>query len=272
MSSARDFSGDYAPGGLTTRGKWRAAGRRGGLASGIKRRQLAKGRRVPHARDRQAALALAYTVRQVSRREFERLYAAMCASQGLPNDRRGLNTAYELYSVEIRAYRAQGQDFETTNRQRELALSSRGRPRCRRTVQLTRKRLEAMGLIRYHHIRRGGWRAGQKDTLRVQLLVLERSRRGANCTPPSGAPTPLRGVVGALPSKALIAPPAGGRLGRAAPPPSSEEGELGRAIRFQQMKLDAGWGGTQVRYRLAALRAQERASTAPEQPRSPRTG
>ncbi len=112
----------------------------------------------------------------------------MCAREGCAFDPRGLNTAYELYRVEIAAYRVQGQDFETTNGQRGVALSSRGRPRGRRAIQYNRKRLVAMGLVAYEHIKRGGWRAGQRDTLRVRMCPPP-ARRNANCTPPSGATT-----------------------------------------------------------------------------------
>lgn len=173
--------------------------RKAGVASGRRRRALARGRRTLQGRE----LPLTWSVRQVTRSEFERLYRRMCARERLPVDTRGLNTAYELYRIEIAAYHAQGQDFETTNGQRQAALLGRGRPRCRRTVQLTRKRLVAMRLIAYCHIRRGGWREGQRDTLRVHVLF----RARANCTPPTGTEqAPLRGPICSV-WKAGVPPP-----------------------------------------------------------------
>lgn len=158
----------------------------------------------------------------------------MCASEGLAFDRRGLNTAYELYRADVAAYRAQGQDHETTNAQRGVALASRGRPRCRRTIQLTRKRIEAMGLVAYHHVRRSGARAipGQLDSLRVQLKPLPRLRGYANCTPPTGTTNPPAGELVVVPPEKPIAPaepencpfPPAAPADRegAAPPPATE--------------------------------------------------
>ena len=273
MSAARDFKGSYGPGGLTTASKFRAAGRRGGIASGIRRRQLAQGRRTPHARSRAQALGLLHPVRQIGAEQFERLYRAMCEREGLTFDRRGLNTVYALYRTEMAAYRAQGQCFETTNGQRQDALRNRGRERCRRTVQRNRKRLEAMGLVSYEHIKRGyvkdgAWRAGaRKDTLRVELLPApcEGRVRRANVTPPSGAGTPCTGVVPANTSKSTsndLSPPA--IAGRDHPPDEpaerqgSERQKLEGRIRFQQMKLDCGLRSADGRAELHRLRMELR--------------
>ena len=155
--------------------------RRAGKASGRVRKRLAKRRRTLRGHE----LPLVWRVRQITRTDFERAYRRMCAKEGLVYDTRGLHTAYELYRIEWAAYRAQGQDFQTTNGQRSRALALRGRARCRRTVQRTRRRLQAMGLLAYTHIRRGGWRPGQKDSLRVH--VIPRVCTEANVTPLTGA-------------------------------------------------------------------------------------
>lgn len=278
MSAASDFRGDYAPGGLTTKGKWRAAGRRGGLASGKKRRQLARGRRSPNARRRPQALSLGKRIKQLSAEQFERLYADMCSREALPFDRRGLNTAYELYRVEMAAYRGQGQLFETTNAQRSRALETRGRRRERRSVQYTRKRLELMGLVSYEHLRRGfvcegRWRPGpRRDSLRVELIAPRfgancTPRTRANCTPLTGSGTPCKGVVPDGTSKTatdLIPPPYGGRDCEAASPPSTERARLEAAIAFQQLKLDCGWSRPQTELRIHRLRSDLRAIDEPE--------
>lgn len=270
---------DYGPGGLATKCKWRAAARRGGRASGVKRRQLARGRQTPHARTRAQALSLLHPIRQVTFADFERRYAAFCAQSGIPFDRRGLNTTYELYRVEMAAYRAQGQLFETTNGQRQGALSSRGRPRCRRTVQYTRKRLVAMGLVSYEHMRRGSVTAGRwvpgprKDTLRVELLAPGRSRREANCTPPTGAGSRASSVLPAVPANDrndLLPPPIGGRDDQPASPAATERERLEEAIRFQQLKLSI-WGSAPQLHRLKT-ELRHLASDDPESHRPARRG
>lgn len=220
--------------------------RKAGRASGRVRRQLARGRRTIDG----VELELKWDVRQVTRDEFTRLYEAMCAREGVPCDPRGENTAYTLYAVEMAAYRAQGQDFETTNGQRSAALSSRGRPRARRTVQRTRARLAAMGLVRYHHLRRSGPARvpGQLDTLRVHLLPRRRGWCVANDTPPSGAeryaPSGLarsacsRGsdVDHGPPDE--VAPPSAADDAGAAAPPATEEEELERQLSFEALWRD----------------------------------
>lgn len=172
------------PGGTTTAFKRREAARRAGIASGVARRQRSTCRREPRPRNMQEALALRYRIRQVGPEEFERLYRAMCDREKIPFDARGLHTCLELYRQQMTAYRAQGQDWETTNSQMALGLVKRGRGRSRRTVQRHRKRLVAMGLLGYSHVKRSGALRlpGQMDTLRVRCLCPR-----ANVTPPSGA-------------------------------------------------------------------------------------
>lgn len=222
-----------------------------------------------------------YHVRDVSRAEFEIGYRDMCGRQGLVFSARGMNTCWALYEVERRSWHAQGQDFETTNGQRQVALEARGRGRCRRTVQYTRKRLGWMGLVAYFHVRRGGATPGEKDTLRVRMLRT-RSIRRANCTPPFGeAGNRLVPRRGSPASNDLIPPtssadedpaPPGGPASPAgteretagvvqpapatpgeliAPPleaagelialPGLEEDDRMRQRRFDEMKRRAGW-------------------------------
>lgn len=188
----------------------REIARRAGRVSGARRRALARGRRTPHCRDQHEGLALAYRVRQVPRDELRRLFQErICDVDGIRFSERGFQTLYAEYRAEFTRYRASGQDFQTTNAQRALALAARGRPRCARTVRRTRQRIERMGLIAYHHVRRLGARAGYRDTLRVRLLN------------PSFVPLPSAARAGkaqapSLPAlasttTALIAPPDGGR-------------------------------------------------------------
>jgi hypothetical protein len=186
-STRRDFE-DYSPGGLTPRAQRRARARKAGLASGRKRRQLARGRRHPHRRTRQDALRLHYPHRQIRRERFEELYW-----QVRPNgNTRGLETAHRHYVGLFRRYRVSGQHYATTNRERMRALAHAGRPRCRRQVQYLNRLMGQMGLA---HV---GWKHNQRDTPghRDHLVVEINSplRAHKNCTPPTGAGTgPLRG-------------------------------------------------------------------------------
>lgn len=201
---------DYCPGGRNETAERRAKARRAGYASGVARRRRSTVRRPPRARTGQQAIALAYKVRQVGVREFTDRYREMCEDRGIAYDVRGLNTALELYRCHLRHHRACGrQDFETTNDQISRALANNGRPRCRRTVQRQRKRLEWMGLIAYHHVRRSGHRRipGQLDSLRVRALC---PARRANVTPPSGAGAWLRQAAPACtstPKATALSPP-----------------------------------------------------------------
>lgn len=232
---------DYSPaGGVSPATRRREQCRRAARASAIRRKQLARGRRIPWARDGDLPLQWK-PIRQLTRSEFDAAYGAMCAREGLKDDTRGRNTAYALYRAEIAAYRVRRRpEGQTTNGQRQVSLSSQGRPRCRRTVQLTRKRLQAMGVVRYEHIRRRGAES-PRDTLRVELLGVSvgnrRSRRRANCTPPpeagaaalqaDAAPARKEVIAPASPAENGPAPPGlGPPSGGGAPPaPSDEKGE-----------------------------------------------
>lgn len=256
------FAGDYMPAGQTSRQMRRIRARKAGVASGVARRQRSTRKPPARARSRQEALALRYRIRQVSEAEFERLYVAMCERDGLPFDRRGLNSTLALYRAQVTAYRAQGQDYETTNSQAARALEKRGRARCRRTVQRLRKRLVAMGLIVYHHVKRSGSRRipGQMDTLRVRLLCPGK----ANVTLPPGAraglvPHPAlalsesenkertRTALSPPPPSSAAenekpAPPAGTERGTEEAEELGEAAELERQLQFVELKLSIGFG------------------------------
>lgn len=212
----------------------RAACQRGGRNSGRSRRAMAADRRRAEG---------GWFVRQVTREQFDALYAGMCEREGIPDDPRGRNTAYTLYRVEAAAWRAKGQDFETTNGQRTVALNSRGRERQRRTVQRTRKRLEAMGLLRYSHIRRCGARAGHRDSLRVHFMVNAQARTCANDTLRTQRRSRDSVPADSSPETTLIAPAARAgaalrpRKRQAAAPPVSEREESEPLLSFEQARL-----------------------------------
>jgi len=162
----------YQQGPSTAKAKRRAACRKAARASAIKRKQLARGG--PRRPLRGEALALAYPVQQIGRAKFAALYMATCARLDWPFDRRGLNTAWKLYEVIWRAERVLGHHYETTTGRQRRALEKRGRRRCRRSVQYTARRLEAMGLVNTRPVRRRQNTPGHRDTIRIEILGLPR--------------------------------------------------------------------------------------------------
>lgn len=273
-----EFSGDYSPGGKNQRAARRSIarrnGRRGGLASGVKRRQLAKGKRIPRSREQAQALALRYPHRQLSRSRFYATYkhAFPCTTDwgaGVSSWERGRETCWLLYSQVFTRYRVQGQHFRTSKPQRALALKNAGRARADKTVQRHFRRLEAMGLLKALHYKRGGARAGMRDHLVVEI----RTAPKIGCpTAPSGQsePSPVREVLtaapekvtenrGAEPSTASVAPPSAADT---APPdkpaerPDTERAELERHRDFLQLKLASGWDSPRIRADLIAVERQ----------------
>lgn len=242
MTAARDFKGDYAPAGLTTRSKRRATGRRGGLASGRKRRQLARGRRVPHARSREQALALSYRHRQLTETQFRTLYFRVRPT----GYEAGYRTALEHYRSLFRCYRHAGQHYKTTNQQRGAALSSCGRPRCRRQIQRLNRLMEQMGLAHVIHFKDQRATPGHKDCLVVEI----RSGSLKNVTPPTGAGTGTESLVPAVPENlksepgdepTSSIPPAAPADEEPAPPESTERAEFERQLEFDELKRRLGW-------------------------------
>lgn len=210
----------YTPGAPTSAAMHRERCRRGGRRSGEVRRQL---------RDLHGPRRLK-RIRQVGRDEFERLYREMCEREELVFDRRGLNSCWCLYVSLMSRYRAQGNGYETTNAQTCKAMAARDRPRCRRTVQRLRRRLAAMGVMDFHHVKRSGAerRPGELDSLRVVLLHLRRA--AANVTLRSWSEPALTGRR--LRRKALSPPPsaADGKRRRCAAPNGGNEDQQ-RTIR-----------------------------------------
>jgi hypothetical protein len=191
--------------------------RAAGLASGRKRREL--GDRAVTRRARQRELALNFRVKLIDRAEFDRLDFARRLRAGIEPNERGTETLWQEYLSCARAYRAQGQGFFTTNGQRAEALRKAGRPRCERTVRRAHAALSEMGLLRRFHDRRGGWRAGRKDRLRIQFAP-------SYVQPPSAAPTTTasQSCVGARNGLDCAAGGRRERTARARPPDGGGEG------------------------------------------------
>ena len=247
MSAAAQFKGDYAPGGLTTRGKRRALarrnGRQGGLVSGVKRRQLARGRRL--SRDGGLGVPKVYPpVPWLSREETERRFRALGVREGRRFHRGGYETVDAVYRVLKRWHCAKGQGFEITNEDISRALAKVGRRRERRMVQYVRARLVGMGIVRCDPVRRSGALkiAGQMDTVRIHLL---RGRRGVSkdCTPllrSTGNPPEGREVPSGtstsptlIPPASRAVPPDGGDQRQAPSAPATEEGEPEAQLSFE---------------------------------------
>ena len=267
----RGFRGSYCPGGQSSRAKRRELarrnGRRGGLASGKRRRALARGRRPARRRTRQTALALQYKQHQLTRKEFARRYREIRPT----GNERGLETAWTEYMSLFTAYRCQGQHYRTTNGQRAIALFRRGRPRCRRQIQRVHRLLEEMGVAKISHYKDQRDRPGHKDCLVVEMRRPP-SRSSKNVTPPlrgSGNPPHGREVPTTQPEKNeetpsgndLSPPPsaadeAGAHSG--APDQSPREAELEAAIRFTQMKLEIGFCPGPARHELQRLQGELR--------------
>lgn len=265
------------------RARRRERARRGGLESGRRRRELARGRATPHRRDRGEALALAYRVQQINREAFAKRFAQLREREGVLVSERGLETLWLEYCSCMKAYRAQGQDFKSTNAQRARALDLRGRARCTRTIQRAHKQLAQMGLLRRYHVKRGGSRAGQRDCLRIcvtstyvtppsaaparalralaagasrssteEIEPLDSGRENREAAQPPGE---LRERAPGAPS-AGATPPDGGRLGGPAAPAGSEGGELdGDRAAERRERLERAVGAS-----LAAMRRNRRGS------------
>lgn len=274
MSAAADFRGDYSPGGLgpktlarIRRERARERARRAGIASGVARRRRG-GRPRQRNRSRGEALALAYRHRQLTRARFDALYEARFPRPEHPPAaaawQKGRDTLWTHYLSVWRLYRACGQHARTTNGQRGAALSSRGRPRCRRTIQRLNRRCAELGLALFVHRRDQGATPGRRDCLVVEI----RTPHAQHVTPPAGAgAVPSRDEAPALPAPSTPpasagcagrVPPDGGGQRQAATPPVTWKEQLEAEIRFQQLKLDAGWPQPQIRLTLERLQAQLR--------------
>lgn len=141
----------------------RQRARAGGRASGRVRRANRVTPPRPR-RTREYKLLQARPVHQVTRKRFNRLYFVM-----RPDGRqRGADAAWRTYAGDFDVYRREGLSAQTTNGQRVQGLASHGHRRCGRTVQRHHRLLEAMGVMRYPHVKRcGGLKKGDMDSLRV---------------------------------------------------------------------------------------------------------
>lgn len=281
------FRGDYHPAGSTAAHKRRQVakrnGRAGGLASGVKRRQLAAGAR--RTRDGRLGVPKAYPpVPWLSRVKTEALFRADCERDGRRFHRGGYETVDAVYRVLKRWECVKGQGFEITNANVTAALEELGRGRCRRTVQYVRRRLAAMGVCRCDVVSRSGPRRtpGRLDTIRVHLLRKrlhpaptgqEQARRST-----SGlllVPHPETSTRGPEPPDAKDCtppdPPAtgesncgleGGKSRRSALDKPTDIQEdfaseilgLRRTVEFLELKIGSGWESARIRSDLDAAR------------------
>lgn len=235
----REHPPDYGPGGLTTRAKrrnWaRKNGQRGGLASGRRRRQLARGRRPARRRTRQEAICLTYQHRQLNREQFAAVYRRVRPTGNL----RGLETAWQHYQGLFTRYRCDGQHYRTTNGQRQLALTARGRARCRRQVQRLNRLMAEMGLAAVSHYRDQRDTPGHRDCLVVEIRT---PLKNVTPSPKGGEPEPsLRsGGSGSLPQTVEKDPPGNDLSPPAAPAdddgaPSGAEQPVSRRAELEEL-------------------------------------
>lgn len=271
MTAARDFKDDYSPGGLSGKSKRRVIAQRAGKVSGRLRRQRGAGRRSSHRRTRQEALCLTYRHRQFRRDEFfsryKQAFPPPIHPPALVQWKRGRVTAWLDYRLDFRLYRKRGQHCGTTNWRRGRALELNHRPRCRRTVQRLHRKLEAMGLVAFHPMKRKGSKPGERDYLVMEV----RTPENPACHPPAkgGSGNCPKGRVPALPAKESTQKSGESGL----PPPSAADADppdepaerqitererIEAAIRFTEQKAAAGWSTHGLRLRLHELRRQLR--------------
>lgn len=284
------FRADYAPGGsigARRRSMARRNGRKGGLRSAARRRQLSSGHRsaIRH-RSRQTAMALAYRHRQLGAVEIRRRYEEAFPRPERPSAALSWEKGRETFVLYVRTlwrlYRACGQHCGTTKDQRATAMKNAGLPRCPRTIRRLNQKLEALGLGALLHARKGGATPGRKDHLVLEIRTPMKSRV---TLPPEGGsskPPPSSELAAAAPRRQklsepgpALSPPAtpADDLGRPSAPeqPITRQHELEAAIRFTQMKVDAGFATGPARAQLHGLRAELRslqatrlAASAPE--------
>lgn len=229
----------------------RAAARRAGRASGVKRRQLARARRRPGPGQQ----ALRFEHRKLSRREFDDRYEKLWPRPERPTAAvswaKGRETLWEHQKAVYALVCVRGQHCGTTKGQRAKGLSSRGLARHPRTVRRLNLKLEAMGVAALLHRRKPH---PQKDCLAVEWRMTRRLPI-LRVTPPPGTENPgfARGFSAVHPSRRPrcststdLSPPAS--PANADPPdepadrPVTEEEQLDAQIRFVQLKLDMNFG------------------------------
>jgi hypothetical protein len=272
---------EHCAGGMTRESRRRENarynGRKGGKASGRKRRQLAKGKR--RTRDGRLGVPYAYKpVPRLSRERFDQKFRGTAELAGRRFNQAGCDTTWAMYGVLRRWYDVHGNAYEITTGNLQAALQKLGRPRSRRTVEYVKCRLVEMGLIRRAHVRRSGPRRvpGRMDTCRIWLRRGCLRRAPINCTPPLRG-RGKRSFVAQLPSAAQAEsgfrepkrpdpppqPPAAAvprsEERQAAPPPGTEGGQrpsqqvtavprqltaderYEQSLAFDELKRQAGW-------------------------------
>ena len=144
-------------------------------------------------RSRRVALLMLTPGRRVpSRRAFERALDAYNERQGIVVNEGGRDTAWALVRVLVRRYSAQGQGFGCTVAQLSRGMQKRGRRRERRCIQLTLRRLEAMGIVHVEHVKLAGSTRRERDHLRVFLgsQLVAPSPAESSTTSRAAAPVP----------------------------------------------------------------------------------
>lgn len=217
--------------------------------------------------------------RRFARWQFETLFARHCRQAGKRVSRRRLESCWISYRGVLRAScRAQGGCFRTTNGQRATQMDADGRTRSVRTVQRLHRELEAMGVVTVRHVRRSGAarRPGELDCLAISLknpsFVMPRFAEPQQGEKPPSGVSPLLAEAAPTTSTTGLAPPS---AADAEPPdepgerPLNLEDQIAAQLRFQQHKLDIGFGDPiviqakmgELRRQLRELSGQERERT-----------
>jgi hypothetical protein len=176
------------------------------------RRRYRYGRRVPHKRDRGAALALVYPIQHLGYEQFLEEYYALRAREERQGNRTGALTHWRQYCVRMRQLHGMGQSFACTNKRTARAMELANRARCERTTRRVDRGLEAMGRLRRTHVKRGGWRQGNRDFFRIMIVHRSFGEQQLGLRP-----------LAAATQTAEIGPPDGGR-DRKPPPKAAANG------------------------------------------------
>jgi hypothetical protein len=277
---------EYPAGGLTTKAKRRRAYHdycvKGGIASGVKRRQTSTAKPRKRYRDRQEALALLFPHKQPTRLEYNARYelfypppsygpalVAWCRCRDLIWLH--LVARWRRYRYELAHGR--GQHYTTT------------KPKCRaalpvelddRTIYNYNKRLERLGYFWFkperNRIRLADGSIKYRDYLVVEIRTPSsslsdcRSEQEQSLVPRS-APAPFRSEKPPRAENDPDPPAAPAEIEPADKPPErpvTEREQIERDIAFQQLKLDSGWDSerplAEIRRLRQALRLLDQAT------------
>lgn len=275
MSSARDFAGDYSPGGLTERAARRARARHAGRRSGISRRRWARVRR--GYQPGQLDARLEWKIRHVDRAEFDARYAQQIStrpsrpSAAVQWERRREAVWQHCVSSEA-LVRARGQHIGTTRERRAIGLKqrgidgrSKGDMKCVRTIYTYNQLLCAMGIAGFQHVRAP---RGHRDYLRVEWRM--HRRLGISlCRQPGGTGDSAKQRVPRRTSTPSIPPPAAADPDppdKPAERPATDEEQLAAQVRFLEAQQRFGIGSADLinrklmvaRRQLSLLEGQDR--------------